>query len=368
MKSKALMNIARLSNSLLAILVLLHGLLCFINVAYAEPIKVGMTLPLTGKLGGYGAAFRNGVELFQEEDAESQKQVTFIFDDSQYDGTKVASAVRKLAAVDKVDLLYVWGVTPSQVAAPIAQQSGVPLLAMTTDPVSKGRPGVASLQLPLEALQSAISHFVSDHNFKTTGIIVSDFGAATRLTELLKPHLPGLAYYEVVPTDSLDFRTLAARIRSKPVDAIILMVLPEQTLPLARQLAAQKVRAHVIGGDMLADEYLREELTAFMGEASYVYGEVDADFRKRYQARFGDTSHVYEAAAGYSAGLMIAEVARRSLNAKPVELMPLLVGPQYQTPIGEIRFQSLADQGIAAMLKARVYSERAYKLDPVQPQ
>jgi hypothetical protein len=119
---------------------------------------------------------------------------------------------------------------------------------------------------------------------------------------------------------------------------------------------------------MLADEHLREELTAFMGEASYVYGEVDADFRKRYQARFGDTSHVYEAAAGYSAGLMITDVARRSLNAKPVELMPLLVGPQYQTPIGEIRFQSSAEQGIAAMLKARVYSERAYKLGPVQPQ
>jgi ABC-type branched-subunit amino acid transport system substrate-binding protein len=117
---------------------------------------------------------------------------------------------------------------------------------------------------------------------------------------------------------------------------------------------------------MLADEHLREELTALMGEASYVYGAVDADFRKRYQARFGDTSHVYEAAAGYSAGLMITEAARRSLNAKPVELMPLLVGPQYQTPIGEIRFQFSADQGMAAMLKARVYSERAYKRNPVQ--
>jgi ABC-type branched-subunit amino acid transport system substrate-binding protein len=173
MKSQALKHIARLSKSLLAILVILHGLLCFINVAYAEPIKVGMTLPLTGKLGGYGAAFRNGVALFQEEDVQSQKQVTFIFDDSQYDGTKVASAVRKLAAVDKVDLLYVWGVTPSQVAAPIAQQSGVPLLAMTTDPVSKGRPGVASLQLTLETLQSA-SHISSP-------IIIS------RLPELLSP-------------------------------------------------------------------------------------------------------------------------------------------------------------------------------------
>lgn len=360
------MNISRLSNSPLVLLVLLYGLLCFIQVAYAEPIKVGMTLPLTGKLGGYGAAFRNGVQLFQEENAEGQKQVAFIFDDSQYEGTKVASAVRKLAAVDKVDLLYVWGVTPSQVAAPIAQQSGVPLLAMTTDPVSKGRPGVASLQLTLESLKSAISHFVSAHNFKTTGIIVSDFGAATRLTEQLKPQLPGLAYYEVVPTDSLDFSTLAARIRSKPVDAIILMVLPEQTLPLARQLATQKVRAHVIGGDMLSDEHLRKELTAFMGEASYVYGEVDADFRQRYRARFGDTSHVYEAAAGYSAALMITEVARRSVNAKPTELMPLLVGSQYQTPIGEIRFQSSADQGIAAMLKARVYSQVEDKLSPIQ--
>lgn len=342
----------RLSVGTLALFILV----CVAEFAYASPHKVGLTLPLSGNLSAYGEAFRNGVDLFKEEKPDASTNVTFLLEDSQYDGAKVASSVRKLADVDKVDLLYVWGITPSQVAAPIAQQAGVPLLAMTTDPVSKGRSWVASLQLPLETLQSAILQFIFDRKFKTTGVIVADFGGATRLVDLLRPALPGLAYTETVPTDSLDFRTLVARIRQKPVDAIIFMVLPEQTLPLARQLATQKVHAQVIGGDMLADDSLRNELATIMGDVSYVYGEVDEDFESRYRTRFGNTSHLYEAAAGYSAGVLIEQMTNRLNSASRTEFIPSLVGSRHQTPIGKIVFESSEELGVHALLSAKVYS------------
>lgn len=361
MKMKTVPNNSRASRKPSSGMFVLFILVFLVEIAHASPSKVGLTIPLSGKLGAYGAAFRQGMELFKEEQPDVATKVTFLLDDSQYDGAKVASSVRKLTDVDKVDLLYVWGIAPSQVAAPIAQQSGVPLLAMTTDPVSKGRPWVASLQLPMEALQSALLRFVSDRKFKTTGIIVADFGGATRLVDLLRPELPGLAYYETIPTDSLDFRTLVARIRQKPVDAIILMVLPEQTLPLARQLAAQNVQTQIIGGDMLADDSLRNELVNLMGEVSYVYGEVDETFQNRYRARFGNTSHLYEAAAGYSAGLLIEQMVARLKKEQRTDFIPSLVNSRYRTPIGEIVFASSEELGVHALLNAKVYSTGVQK-------
>ncbi len=351
-----MLNLSGAGRSVTFCILALCILECLIDFAYASPRRVGLTLPLSGNLSAYGTAFRNGIEFFTEENPKVSSKVTFLLDDSQYDGTKVASSIRKLINIDKVDLLYVWGVTPSQVAAPIAQQSGVPLLALTTDPVSKARPWVASLQLPLETMKSTILGFISDSKLKRTGIIVSDFGGATRLADLLRPALPGLAYYETIPTNSLDFRTLAARIRQKPVDAIILLVLPEQSLPLVKQLAAQKVHAHIIGGDMLADDTLRHELASIMGKVSYVYGEVDDDFLARYRARFGNTSHLYEAAAGYSAGLLIEQISTNLESSHKAEFLPSIVGLRYQTPIGEIAFESSEEFGLHAFLSAKMYS------------
>lgn len=367
------------------VVLILVTLLGFLQPLYATPKVVGFSLPLTGKLGTYGEAFRNGLQLMEEEWPDITTQVKFLLDDSQYDGAKVASSIKKLINKDHVDILYVWGITPSQVAAPIAQQAGVPLVAMTTDPVSDGRSLVASLQLPLESLQLALSRFIIERKFKTTGVIFTDFGGATRFMNLLRPTLPGLSYFETVPTDSQDFRSLVARIREKPVDALILMVLPEQTLPLAHQLAAQRVRAHTIGGDTFADDTLRRELSAIMGDVSYVYGAVDEDFKRRYQVRYGNTSHLYEAAAGYSAGVIMGQIVRSLDKVKNTDLILSLHGARYETPIGEITFMpsvstkmestsvnpttltperakaTSGDSGIRALLSARVYTATVQK-------
>ncbi|MFM7402114.1 MAG: hypothetical protein ACKO4W_14560, partial [Bacteroidota bacterium] len=66
---------------------------------------------------------------------------------------------------------------------------------------------------------------------------MADFGGASRLVDLLRPALPALAYHEIIPTNERDFRTIVTRLRQKPVEAIVLLVMPEQTLPLVQQLA-----------------------------------------------------------------------------------------------------------------------------------
>jgi ABC-type branched-subunit amino acid transport system substrate-binding protein len=346
--------------SLLLIIIFLMAQ-CGLREAFATPLKVGLTLPLSGSLSSYGEAFRRGVTLFNEENTRNSGKVNFVIDDSQYDGKKVASSIRKLVDIDKVDALYVWGVLPSQVAAPIAQQIGVPLVAMTVDPVSKGRPSVASLQLPIESIRASLLQFIRDKKYKKIGVIGAEVGAVTPLLELLRGDLPGLAYFEIVQPEASDFRSLVSKIRPHQVDAMIVMVNPEQTLPLARQLVAQKVKAHIIGGDMLSDDTMRGELVRLAGEVSYVYGEVEDEFRQRYLARFGDTSHLYEAAAGYSTSLFFEQMVESTNFMSRADIISSLVGHHYPTPIGDINFGSSVELGVHAMLRARVYSDSGLK-------
>lgn len=350
--------LALISRNVFLLLLLIAS---FTKLAAEQPKRVGLTLPLTGGLAAYGNAFKRGLELFKEENPQIVSDIAFILDDSQYDGAGVASSVRKLANIDKSQLLFVWGITPSQVAAPIAQQLRIPLIAMTTDPVSKGRSSVVSLQLPMEALRAAVLDFISNHSakgrIKSTGMVVANFGGATQLTDLLRPSLPGLLFDELIPTDTTDFRTLAARLRGKSVDALVVMVLPEQTVPLLRQLAEQKIRTHIIGGDTFADDTLRREVASLMGKVSYVYGEVENDFAARYSSRFGTSSHLYEAAAGYTAGLLMTDISMKQSKSALSWSIPSMVGLNLKTPIGEIVFASSEERGVHALLKARVYSE-----------
>lgn len=344
----------QLTSALLAVLAI-----CSIVAGVdAAPRKVGVTLPLSGGLSPYGNAFRQGLQLFQEEHPEDSAKVTFLLDDSQYDGSKVVSSIRKLASVDKVDLLYVWGATPSEVAAPIAQQMRKPLLALTVDAVAKDRPYVAAMQLPLESLRVVLVEFLQKQQIKTTGVVGTNIGAAIRLIDAVRADLPDLAYEEIVPGDLRDFASVVTRIRQKPVDAIFLMLGPEQTVPFARQAAAQGLKTHLIGGDMLADDALRSELAILMGNVSYIYGTIDPEFRERYNARFKDTSHLYEAASGYSAGLLITQCATRFSDFGGTQFIASLAGETIVAPVGEISFKSSTSQGVYAELKATVYSHR----------
>jgi len=339
-----------------------HGLFIVISVvamiagAEASPRRVGLTLPLSGGLAAYGSAFRQGLQLFQEEHPDYVRKVSFILDDSQYDGSKVVSSVRKLASVDKVDLIYVWGASPGEVAAPLAQQLKTPMLALTVGPVAKDRPYVAAIQLPLENLKIQLIEFLRARRIRTTGIVGTNIGAAIRLLDLVKPEMPGLAYEEIVPADLLDFRSVVTRISHKPVEAILLLLGPAQTVPFARQAMSQGLKVHLIGGDMLADEALRSELLALMGEVSYLYGRIDPAFRERYRTRFGDTSHLYEAASGYSTGLLVTQVADRLGTLSGLQFIASLASETIVTPVGDMHFSSSAAQGVHVELKSSVYT------------
>ena len=115
----------------------LGALLTLIAVAVthaAEPIRIGLSLGLTGKYAPFALMQQRGYSLWQSEINERGgllgRPVEFIFVDDESDPAKAPELYRKLITKDRVDLVlgpYSSAITAA--VAPIVDKAGFPMLA-----------------------------------------------------------------------------------------------------------------------------------------------------------------------------------------------------------------------------------------------
>lgn len=105
--------------------------------ASADPIKVGAVFILSGASSGYGISQRAGVELavadINAAGGINGRPVEVIFEDSQGSNDEAITAVRKL--IDRDEVSAIIGPTLSSemfAAGPVANESGVPILGIST--------------------------------------------------------------------------------------------------------------------------------------------------------------------------------------------------------------------------------------------
>ena len=105
------------------------------NSVLADPtvVKIGATLPLTGRLAIAGQDARQGIELAVKEFSSSSVKLEAVFDDNQHDAKSAVSSARKLLDIDKVNVLIsMWDM--ADVVAPLSEQKHVPHLAVRWNP------------------------------------------------------------------------------------------------------------------------------------------------------------------------------------------------------------------------------------------
>src|SRR5437868_15041781 len=101
--------------------------------AQAGPIKIGMSMPQTGSLGGGGqaalVALRMWVEDVNAKGGLLGRKVEFIVYDDQTNPANVPGIYTKLLDVDKVDLLIApYGTVPTAAIMPMVKQRGLLLM------------------------------------------------------------------------------------------------------------------------------------------------------------------------------------------------------------------------------------------------
>lgn len=352
------MNFLKNFTVLLLLVLLLAG-----NLLAADKLKVGIVLPLSGPVAPMGEAFRRGVELWVKQNQQSAENIEIVFEDHRYDGKSTIAAIQKLSELEQIDLLVVWGNMPSGVIAPIVEQKKLPTILVSMNPDALNRNYVVTLSSKIDLLtKSTVSFFKANRSANPAAVSI-DIGNAVVAVQLLSKELGGKLIEYFVPNDSADFNSTIAKLKSKKVDAVFLLTMPEQALTFARQAAAQKFDVPIIGGDIFADTTFQELFISLSSKLAFVYASIAESFIEGLQNEYSNISYFGESAAGWVSIDLISQLGKHAQEGTSKEFFSYLPKVSFlNSPIEQLELAEDQEFGRHLKHQVGVYSNQQGKL------
>ncbi len=229
----------------------------------AEEIKIGVVLPLSGPLSGYGQPSQKGVELVNsmEPKLKNGDTIKLIIIDDKSDKVEAANAMQRLVSSDKVDAV-IGEVTSTNTLAmtKMAEDTKTPLVSptATNDRVTRGRQYVSRVCFS-DSFQGIVGANLASRDLgaKTAAIMYdssNDYSvglAKAFRTQFLKNG--GTIPIEVqAPGGSKDFKAQLSSVKAKNVDMIYMPIYYTEGALIAVQAKQLGLNVPVVGGDGLA--------------------------------------------------------------------------------------------------------------------
>lgn len=294
-------------------------------ICWAEPIRIGVSTPLTGDLAEYGAAVRNGVTLAREQQAEKFSNLEFTFEDNAFDANRALSAMRKLNDIDKVRVTYLWGEVPLHAVASVAEAKHIPIISMSVDPVPAiGKHYILrSINHSAQFAQTTLNNLTS-RGFKKIGVIVTEDPFLMSLLEGLKAQaktgMTVTTVTTILPTEN-DFRTIVTRLLHENYDAIGIYLFPGQVSSFYRQAQGLGFKLPTFGTDIFESRSEIAKAQGGMEGAVYPNVKIPAEFDAAYRKRFTDDAQIAYAYNAYEFAKLSSEVFAGTPSATPEEVI-----------------------------------------------
>ncbi|UCF82034.1 MAG: ABC transporter substrate-binding protein [Desulfobacteraceae bacterium] len=329
--------------------------------AYAENIKVGVILPLIGKLAKFGKieqkSFLMAVDEINAAGGVNGNRIDLIIEDTEGRPVVGRSAIEKLILQDKVVVVGGgWSSSVTWAAATVAQQRKVPFLVNTASAdkiTEQGWGYIFRINSPVSEHPRALASFLSKvANVKTASILhentlSGEFGVKkfVELCEKLNIEVVMIEGYEAGATELYPFLLKAKEkdpdlvyMNSRPMDASLLMQ-QAQMLDFIPKLYVGNA------GGFTLPEFQRNA-----GEAAeYVYSatlwtpSVLYPGAKEYYDKFAakyNTPPGYHGAQAYAAMYVIADALKRAKPLTPKGVRDALAETELMTVFGPVQFVS----------------------------
>lgn len=298
------------------------------STAAAQEIKIGVVLPLSGPLSGYGQPSQKGVELIQSitPTLKNGDTVKLIIIDNKSDKVESANAMQRLVSSDKVDAV-IGEVTSTNTLAmtKIADDTKTPLVSptATNDRVTRNHPYVSRVCFS-DSFQGVVGANLAsrDLNAKTAAIIFdssNDYsvGLAKAFRNQFKKN-GGVIPIEVqAPAGSKDFKAQLASVKSHNVDMIYMPIYYTEGALIAVQAKQMGLQKPVVGGDGLAADQVffdvgKDAVNGYMTTDYYspnakTQTPAGASFIKAWEEKYKQPTHTW--------GAMTADAYNVIINA-----------------------------------------------------
>lgn len=321
--------------------------------ALAENIKVGVILPLTGKLARFGEieqkSFHLAVEEINATGGVNGNRIDLIIEDTTGRPDVGRSAIEKLILQDKVVVVGGgWSSSVTWAAATVARQRKVPFLVNTASAdkiTEQGWKYIFRINPPVSEHPRALASFLRKvARVKTAAILHENtysgqFGAKrfVKLCEKLSIEVVMNEGYEAGATE-LD--PLLLEVKAKDPDLVYMNSSPMDASLLMQQAKMLNLNPKLYVGNA----------AGFTAEvAEYVYSHTlwtpsvpytgAKDYYDRFVAKY-DTPPGYHGAQAYAAMYVIADALKRAEPLTPKGVRDALSETEMMTVFGPVKFVS----------------------------
>jgi branched-chain amino acid transport system substrate-binding protein len=250
-----------------------------------EPIKIGLTQPLTGAFAASGNYVTEGAKIAEASINASGgvlgRKIQLVIEDNKSNPTEAVATAEKLIAKDKVPVMMgAWSSTLTLAVMPKLMEYKVPMLVETSSSgkiTTSGNPYIFRISPTSEMEARAFTGYVKQLGIKKADFLATnnDFGlgASKEFSEMLKANGAQVGVMETMDPKATDFSAQLAKIKASGGDTLFVTTAVEQATLILRQAKEQQVKARIIttGGSVSPDQLIAQAGDAANGSLHLVF-------------------------------------------------------------------------------------------------
>lgn len=336
--------------------------------AQSAPIKIGMSMPQTGGLGGGGQAALVAIRLWVDDvNAKGGllgRKVEFVAYDDQSNPANTPGIYAKLLDVDKVDLLIApYATVPTAPIMPLVKQRGKLLMGNFSFQVNADvKHDMWFNNAPWNDARSWGGGFI-DAAFsaggRTIAIVAGDHEFGQNLADGVRELIPSLklkkVYDQNYPPTTKDFSTIIRAVRATRPDIVFAVSYPPESVGIVNAVHEIGLGDQVVafGGGMVGLGFtpiminLGSKLNGILNFNTYVPGVsapgIENFFRRyteRAKAQKVDELGFYLPPFNYAIGQMLEQAINATKSIDDRRLADYFRKNTMQTIVGPIRFDA----------------------------
>ena len=320
----------------------------------AEPMKIGLILPLTGPFASTGKQVEAACRLYMQRNDDSvagRKVDLIVKDDTGVAPETTKRIAQELVVQDKVTVLAGFGLTPlALAAAPVATQSKTPMIVMAaaTSIVTSKSPYIVRSGFTLPQVTWPIAEWAAKNNVRSAVTLVTDYAPGLDAEKTFVSRFTGAGGKVLeslrVPLRNPDYAPFLQRAKDAKPDALFVFVPSGEGSAVMKQFSDRGLKEagiRMIGtGDVVDDDLLESMgavavgvVTSFHYSAAHKSAEnqayVDAFMKTN---RFRPNFH---SVGGYDGMHLIYEAFRKAgADADADKLVGAMKGMAWTSPRG----------------------------------
>jgi branched-chain amino acid transport system substrate-binding protein len=333
----------------------------------ADPLKIGLILPLTGPFASTGKQIEAACRLYMAKNGDTvagRKVELIVKDDTGLAPETTKRIAQEMIVQDKVSVLAGFGLTPlALAAAPVATEAKVPMVVMAaaTAMIPTRSPFIVRANFTLPQVTAPIAEWALKNKIKRVVTMVTDYGpgldAEKTFVNTFKAGGGEIVEQIKTPLRNPDYAPFLQRAKDAKPDALFVFVPSGEGLAVMKQFddrGLKQAGIRLIGtGDVTDDDLLESMGAPSVGViTSFHYSAAhDSPENKAYVDAFMKANNGmrpnFHSLGGYDGMHLIYEAVKKAgPNATGEQLVEAMKGQKWVSPRGPMSIDPATRQPV----------------------